>query len=133
VRLTRVRWVTCFRPSPLPSTLVRASTTREWRNGRRAGLRIRCPKGRGSSTLPSRTAYAAERALFALRIAGTADAHLQTLGVFEAISFWTALLDRYLSQARADLGPGAAAAWEAGQRLTLERAMDEALTPEPSE
>jgi hypothetical protein len=28
---------------------------REWRNGRRAGLRIRCPKGRGSSTLPSRT------------------------------------------------------------------------------
>jgi hypothetical protein len=55
------------------------------------------------------------------------------LGVFEAISFWTALLDRYLGQARADLGPGAAAAWEAGQRLTLERAMDEALTPEPSE
>jgi hypothetical protein len=30
---------------------------REWRNGRRAGLRIRCPKGRGSSTLPSRTPY----------------------------------------------------------------------------
>jgi hypothetical protein len=30
-------------------------SAREWRNGRRAGLRIRCPKGRGSSTLPSRT------------------------------------------------------------------------------
>jgi tetratricopeptide (TPR) repeat protein len=73
------------------------------------------------------------RALFALRIVGAADAHLQALGVFRAISFWTALLDRHLSQARADLGPGAAAAWEAGQRLTLERAMDEALTPEPSE
>ena len=38
-----------------PSTLVRDSPPREWRNGRRAGLRIRCPKGRGSSTLPSRT------------------------------------------------------------------------------
>ena len=79
------------------------------------------------------TAAGRGRALFALRIAGAADAHLQALGVFEAISFWSALLDRYLSQARADLGPGAAAAWEAGQRLTLERAMDEALTPEPSE
>jgi hypothetical protein len=56
VRLTLVRCVTCFRPSPPPSTLVRDSTTREWRNGRRAGLRIRCPQGRGSSTLPSRTA-----------------------------------------------------------------------------
>jgi len=72
-------------------------------------------------------------ALVALRIAGAADAHLQALGVSRRISFWSALLDRYLSQARADLGPGAAAAWEAGQRLTFERAMDEALTPEPSE
>jgi hypothetical protein len=52
--ITLVRCVTRFRPSPPPSTLVKDST-REWRNGRRAGLRIRCPKGRGSSTLPSRT------------------------------------------------------------------------------
>ena len=28
---------------------------REWRNGRRAGFRSRCPKGRGGSTPPSRT------------------------------------------------------------------------------
>src|SRR3954451_5361085 len=38
--------------TPLTST---NTTRREWRNGRRAGLRIRCPKGRGGSTPPSRT------------------------------------------------------------------------------
>jgi hypothetical protein len=44
-----------FQAASLPSTLVRDSTPREWRNGRRAGFRIRCPKGRGGSTPPSRT------------------------------------------------------------------------------
>ena len=29
--------------------------TREWRNGRRAGFRCRCPQGRGGSSPPSRT------------------------------------------------------------------------------
>jgi predicted ATPase/class 3 adenylate cyclase len=73
-------------------------------------------------------------ALFALRIVGAANAHLQALGVHLIPgTFWTALVDRYLSLARDELGAGAAAAWEAGQGLTLERAMDEALTPEPSE
>ena len=28
---------------------------REWRNGRRAGFRCQCPKGRGGSNPPSRT------------------------------------------------------------------------------
>ncbi len=30
-------------------------STREWRNGRRAGFRCQCPKGRGGSNPPSRT------------------------------------------------------------------------------
>jgi hypothetical protein len=30
---------------------------REWRNGRRAGFRCQCPKGRGGSNPPSRTQY----------------------------------------------------------------------------
>jgi hypothetical protein len=31
------------------------SGAREWRNGRRAGFRCQCPKGRGGSNPPSRT------------------------------------------------------------------------------
>ena len=73
-------------------------------------------------------------AIFALRIAGAADAHLRSLGFqAKAGNFWEALLDRYLSHAREDLGPDSTAAWEAGQRLSLERAVDEALTREPYE
>src|SRR5665647_579014 len=30
-------------------------SAREWRNGRRAGFRCQCPKGRGGSNPPSRT------------------------------------------------------------------------------
>ena len=33
----------------------RSETKAPWRNGRRVGLRSRCPKGRGSSTLPGAT------------------------------------------------------------------------------
>ena len=42
-------------PSPTVYAGQRLNRPREWRNGRRAGLRIRCPKGRGGSTPPSRT------------------------------------------------------------------------------
>ncbi len=62
----------------------------------------------------------------ALRIAGAADAQLRMLGHSFSVAFWTALLDRYLGQARAALGAEAEAAWQAGQRLTFEAAVMEA-------
>jgi hypothetical protein len=49
-----VRCVKSVRAAPGTRTIP-AAQTREWRNGRRAGLRIRCPQGRGGSTPPSRT------------------------------------------------------------------------------
>ncbi len=62
----------------------------------------------------------------ALRIAGAADAQLRLLGHQFSVAFWTALLDRYLGQARAALGAEAEAAWQAGQRLSFEAAVAEA-------
>jgi hypothetical protein len=53
---TRVRCVTPFRPPSPPFTLVSVPHARVAEPGRRAGLRIRCPKGRGGSNPPSRTA-----------------------------------------------------------------------------
>jgi hypothetical protein len=55
VRLTQVRCVTCFQARLHRLRSSELHHSREWRNGRRAGLRIRCPKGRGGSTPPSRT------------------------------------------------------------------------------
>jgi hypothetical protein len=52
---TRVRCVTPFRPPSPPFTLVSVPHARVAEPGRRAGLRIRCPKGRGGSNPPSRT------------------------------------------------------------------------------
>jgi hypothetical protein len=53
----------------------------------------------------------------ALRIAGAAAASFDALGVdASAITFWNALLDRYLGHARAAVGPdGATAAWDEGR------------------
>jgi hypothetical protein len=62
----------------------------------------------------------------ALRIAGAADAQLRSLGHQFVVPFWTALLDRHLGQARAALGATSDAAWQAGQRLSLEAAIAEA-------
>ena len=62
----------------------------------------------------------------ALRIAGAADAQLKALGHQFSVDFWSALLNRYLGQARADLGTDADAAWQAGQRMGFEAAVAEA-------
>ena len=59
----------------------------------------------------------------ALRIAGAADAQLRSMGFQFSVAFWTALLDRHLGEARAALGVDAEAAWQAGQRLSLEAAL----------
>ena len=68
----------------------------------------------------------------ALRLAGAADATLSSLGVdLAAVVFWTALLEKNHGRARAELGAEAAvSAWDEGERLTLEAAVDEALAPE---
>ena len=65
----------------------------------------------------------------ALRIAGAADAQLRALGHQFSVAFWTALLDRYLGEARAALGTDADAVWQAGLRLTFEAAVAEASSP----
>ena len=41
--------------TPRPACVLVFSGAREWRNGRRAGFRCQCPKGRGGSNPPSRT------------------------------------------------------------------------------
>jgi hypothetical protein len=66
----------------------------------------------------------------ALELAAAAAAEFKALGVdWTAIRFWCALLDRYLGQARAALGAEAAhMASEAGRRLTLENAVNKALS-----
>jgi predicted ATPase/class 3 adenylate cyclase len=68
----------------------------------------------------------------ALRLAGAAKAQLDALGIeLTGIHFWTALQERYLGQAREELGAEAAsAAWEEGLQLEFERAIEEALAVE---
>lgn len=65
----------------------------------------------------------------ALRIAGAADAQLHALGHQFVVAFWTALLDRYLGEARATLGAAAELAWQAGRRMSFEAAIAEASAP----
>ena len=66
----------------------------------------------------------------ALKLGGAAAAELDALGIdLTGIRFWSALLDRYLGGARAELGAErAGAAWEAGRRTDLEAAIREALS-----
>ena len=65
----------------------------------------------------------------ALRLAGAAAAEFDALAIdLSGPSFWTALLDRYLGQARSALGEKAAeAAWEEGRRTGFEYAVALAL------
>ncbi len=65
----------------------------------------------------------------ALRLAGAAVAEFEALAIdFSGITFWSALLKRYLGQARAELGEAAAnAAWEEGRRTGFEYAIALAL------
>jgi predicted ATPase/class 3 adenylate cyclase len=61
----------------------------------------------------------------ALRLAGAAAAEFDALAIdLSGPSFWTALLERYLGQARSALGEKAAdAAWEEGRRTDFEYAI----------
>ena len=69
------------------------------------------------------------RPAFALRLAGAADSEFAALAIdLSGIVFWTALLTRYLGDARAELGPAAAAAaWDEGRRTRFEDAIALAL------
>ena len=68
-------------------------------------------------------------AAHALRLAGAAAAEFDALAIdLSGMYFWTALLDRYLGQARAALGEEAAnAAWDEGRRTRFEHAIALAL------
>jgi non-specific serine/threonine protein kinase len=65
----------------------------------------------------------------ALRLAGAAAAEFDAMAIdLSGMSFWTALLDRYLGQARAELGDVAASeAWEEGRRTRFDYAIALAL------
>jgi len=65
----------------------------------------------------------------ALRLAGAAAAEFDALAIdLSGIIFWTALLERYLGQARLDLGEDAAnAAWDEDRHTTFEHAIALAL------
>jgi tetratricopeptide (TPR) repeat protein len=69
----------------------------------------------------------------ALRLAAAAETEFAALGVdFSGIVFWSALLEKNLGRARYELGSDlAAAAWDEGLKLGIERAVDEAVAPEP--
>jgi hypothetical protein len=65
----------------------------------------------------------------ALRLAGAAAAEFAALAIdFSGITFWSALLDRYLGRARSELGEDAAnATWEEGRRTAFDHAVALAL------
>jgi predicted ATPase len=64
----------------------------------------------------------------ALRLAAAAKAEWERIGVDLHIRFWDALLERYLGQARRDLGAETAdRAWREGQRLAFDDAIAIAL------
>ena len=63
----------------------------------------------------------------ALRIGGAADAQLRSLGHQFVVSFWSALLERHFELARTASGAQAEATWQAGQSMSLESAVAEAL------
>ena len=63
----------------------------------------------------------------ALRLAGAVEMLWESLGTSFAVSFWDALLDRYLGAARAELGETADTAWTDGRGLSFEDAVELAL------
>jgi predicted ATPase/DNA-binding SARP family transcriptional activator len=62
----------------------------------------------------------------ALILGGGATAEMDLLGIdLSTMRFWTALLDRYLGNAREQLGPvAAAAAWHEGQQMEFARVLE---------
>ena len=68
------------------------------------------------------------RSVRALRLAGAAQAELDSLGSdVSGVRFWNELLERYLTPAREALGAGAEQEWEAGRALGFEDAVELAL------
>ncbi|HZB35278.1 MAG TPA: adenylate/guanylate cyclase domain-containing protein [Gaiellaceae bacterium] len=65
----------------------------------------------------------------ALLLAGSVEAHLESLGTSISVPFWDSLLERYLGAARERLGPNAAAVWEEGRALAFDDAVELALAP----
>jgi predicted ATPase/class 3 adenylate cyclase len=65
----------------------------------------------------------------ALRLAGSVEAHFESLGTSPSVPFWDALLERYLGAARRQLGPNADAVWEEGRRMSFDDAVELALAP----
>ena len=65
-----------------------------------------------------------------LRLAAAAEAHFSSFIVErDKVAFWATLRERNLGRARSELGGEADAVWEEGRRLSLDRAVQEALTP----
>ena len=71
-------------------------------------------------------------AAHALQLGGAAAAEFDALAIdLSGIVFWSALLERYLGRARAELAEdAAAAAWEEGRRTRFEHAIALALDPD---
>jgi len=66
----------------------------------------------------------------ALRLGGAAAAIWEETGASLDVPFWLALLDKWFTHAREALPADEAAnAWEAGRKLSFERAIEEALEP----
>jgi predicted ATPase/class 3 adenylate cyclase len=63
----------------------------------------------------------------ALRLAGAVEALWESLGADLHLSFWDALLERYLSLAREQLGAEAEQVWAEGRALDFEEAVELAL------
>ena len=65
----------------------------------------------------------------ALRLAASVEALWESLGTSFPISFWNALLERYIGAAREGLGADADAIWSQGRELAFDDAVELALEP----
>ena len=65
----------------------------------------------------------------ALRLAASVEALWESLGTSFPISFWNALLERYIGAARERLGADADAIWSEGRELAFDDAVELALEP----
>ncbi len=65
-----------------------------------------------------------------VRLAAAGEALWESLGMKISVSFWDALLDRYIGAARRALGPDADAIWAEGRQLSFDAAVALALRSE---
>ena len=64
----------------------------------------------------------------AARLAGAVEAFWESIGLVIEVRFWNALLERHIGSARTQLGREVDAVWNEGRALTLDDAVDLALT-----